>query len=473
MSKKKSKLFMSLVALAFCVGIMCFGVYAATSVSYTLSGHISYEVNDVFVDIETRHYISQASTLGEAQSESAKMMAAIATSLESGTTPTGGVTELASDYDKQSTLNNVGGEELPLTGPELNITYGAYSNISGQEKAYVHYIAILVTNYADEEINAILDLDSLYDLTGSNSAIYPYRTMENIPAKSGEKKGVMSYVFALALDEPSQSVNVDFSGVSLSVTRGNLDQYATDGVVYEHVDSNGGYYIVKDYTGDKKRVIVASEYNDGEHGLKPVSGTYSDYYPHDYGFANTDVNEVYLPSSITSIGGTTFAYCHDLRFVAIPKEVTRIGSYAFYYSGIKSIEIPNKVTNIDYNAFQNCSNLKSINFEDNSLLSSIGQSAFSGVGLSSIIIPSSVTSIGSGVFNYCNNLNTVYIDSQNIVTTLTSSSSAGYLIYYLQSGTGCVYINENITNIPNNYLNSTNFEIATEAVNGYICYRKK
>ncbi len=441
MSKKRSRLFLSITALMFCLGIMCFGVYAATSVSYTLSGHISYEVNDVFVDIETRHYISQASTLGEAQSESAKMMADIATSLESGTTAIDGVTEVASDYDKESTLNNVGGEDLPLSGPELDIAYGGYSNASGQEKAYVHYIALLVTNYAEEEINAILDLDSLYDLTNSNSIIFAYRTMENIPAKSGETKGVMSYVFALALDEPSQSVNVDFSGVSLSVTRGNLDQYATDGLVYEYVDSNGGYYIVKDYTGDKKRVIVASEYNDGEHGLKPVSGTYSDYYPHGYGFANTDVNEVYLPSSITSIGGTTFANCNDLRFVAIPKEVTRIGSYAFSGSGIKSIEIPNKVTNIDYNAFQSCSNLKSINFEDNSLLSSIGQYAFSGVGLSSIIIPRNVRSIGDNAFGSLNSATfedkdsiwTVKNMSTTVATVAVSEHTASELATYLTS----------------------------------------
>ena len=44
MRSKKGKLFLSLVALVFSLGVMCFGVYSAASVQYTIGGNVYYEV---------------------------------------------------------------------------------------------------------------------------------------------------------------------------------------------------------------------------------------------------------------------------------------------------------------------------------------------------------------------------------------------------------------------------------------------
>ena len=413
---------MSLVALSFCVGIMCFGVYAATSVSYTLSGHITYDVSDVFVDIETRHYLSTETNLTTAKGEVPSVMSDIASSLESGTTSIDGVTELISDRDEQSSLNNVGGENLPLRGSELNITYGAYSNTSGEEKAYVHYIAILVTNYAEEEINAILDLDSLYDLEGSNSAIYPYRTMENIPAKSGETNGVMSYVFALGLDQPAQSADVDFSGVSLSVTRGNLDQYATEGLAFEYSETDGGY-LVSDYTGTDTRVIVPSivppPYAEEENQPKNVVGTKGHMYPAGYAFDRTAIRDVYLPKTFKTIGGFSFSGCSSLTSITIPESVESIGDRAFYGCQFESVTY-STTDNSTYDFVNGTLTIRgevsdnpawysaninplviNVVFSDRSI-TSIGSSAFDSCSsLTSITIPNSVESIGNSAFDDC------------------------------------------------------------------------
>ena len=429
MSKKKSKLFMSLLSLAFCLGIMCFGVYAATSVSYTLSGHITYDVSDVFVDIETRHYLSTQTDMTTAKGEVASVMQNIATSLESGTTSIDGVTELASDYDKQSTLNNVGGEELPISGPALNITYGAYSNTSGEEKAYVHYIAILVTNYAEEEINAILNLDSLYDLTGSNSKIFVYRTMENIPAKSGETNGVMSYVFALGLDQPAQSADVDFSGVSLSVTRGNLDQFASKGLAYEYSEADGGY-LVSDYTGTDTRVIIPSKYNDnGEYGEKNVVGIKSSAF-----YRCEDITSIRLPDGIISIGYRAFSICKSLVSISIPDSITTLDSTFNGCSSLTSIAIPINVASIDMSyAFKGCSSLTSImvdpansNFsnDENGVLFNKDKTTLIlfplGNTPTSYKIPDGVTTIGDYAFQSCSSLTS--IEFPNSLTTIGGSA---------------------------------------------------
>ena len=44
MRSKKCKLFLSLIALIFSLGVMCFGVYSVASVQYTISGNVYYEV---------------------------------------------------------------------------------------------------------------------------------------------------------------------------------------------------------------------------------------------------------------------------------------------------------------------------------------------------------------------------------------------------------------------------------------------
>ena len=40
------------------IAVLCFGVFAAIKVTYTVSGNISYEVNDAYVEIDTKIYTS-------------------------------------------------------------------------------------------------------------------------------------------------------------------------------------------------------------------------------------------------------------------------------------------------------------------------------------------------------------------------------------------------------------------------------
>ena len=108
------------------------------------------------------------------------------------------------------------------------------------------------------------------------------------------------------------------------------------------------------------------------------------YYAHHlYSDENTEITNLVIPNSVTSIGGAAFCGCSGLTSVTIPNSVTSIGSGAFgRCSGLTSVTIPNSVTSIGDGAFYNCG------------------------GLTSMTIPNSVTSIGSGAFN-CDNLATV------------------------------------------------------------------
>ena len=88
-----------------------------------------------------------------------------------------------------------------------------------------------------------------------------------------------------------------------------------------------------------------------------------------------------IPNSVTSIGNYAFEDCSNLTSIEIPSSVISIGNYAFIScSSLTSIEIPEGVTSIGEYAFSHCSSLTSIE------------------------ISSSVTSIGNGAFLYCDNL---------------------------------------------------------------------
>ena len=78
---------------------------------------------------------------------------------------------------------------------------------------------------------------------------------------------------------------------------------------------------------------------------------------------------------------------------------------------MKSVNIPNSVTNIESGLFEFCSNLSSITI--GSAVTSIGGNAFSRCySLSSIEIPNSVTSIGEYAFYQCNGLTTVTYNAE-------------------------------------------------------------
>ena len=125
----------------------------------------------------------------------------------------------------------------------------------------------------------------------------------------------------------------------------------------------------------------------------------------------SQVTDLEIPNSVTSIGEYAFLGCTSLASVIIPNSVNSIGKDAFKgCSGLTSVNISNSVTYISEYAFQECSGLTSINIPNS--VTSIGEYAFQGcTSLASVIIPNSVTSIGNCAFDYCYALTSVTIPS--------------------------------------------------------------
>ena len=74
-----------------------------------------------------------------------------------------------------------------------------------------------------------------------------------------------------------------------------------------------------------------------------------------YSDENTEIKDLVIPNSVTSIGNHAFRNCSRLTSITLGNSVTSIGSYSFYKcSGLTSIVIPKNVVSIERNAFDGC-----------------------------------------------------------------------------------------------------------------------
>ena len=122
-------------------------------------------------------------------------------------------------------------------------------------------------------------------------------------------------------------------------------------------------------------------------------------------------NSAFFDSSISSvvakdceletIDSQAFYYCSNLRDFQWPKNLKKIGDYAFSYCALDSIILPDKVTYIDDNAFYGCKNVRKIHLPP--MLEYIGEAAFdcgSESYLDNTVLPSTLKYLGDYAFWY-------------------------------------------------------------------------
>ena len=208
------------------------------------------------------------------------------------------------------------------------------------------------------------------------------------------------------------------------------------------------------------------------------------YAHHLYSDENTEIKDLVIPNSVTSIGDGAFGECSGLISITIPNSVKSIGGNAFagcsglqkvivsdiaawcgiifgisnanplvyahhLYSDenteIKDLVIPNSVTSIGNYVFYDCS------------------------GLTSVTIPNSVTAVGESAFQGCSGLTSVNISCE-VIDTWFSDQSALTSLTEITLGEGVKIVKENAfkgyTNIKTIDIGSTVTSIEARAFSG-------
>ncbi len=174
----------------------------------------------------------------------------------------------------------------------------------------------------------------------------------------------------------------------------------TDASLFSYEEENGAIKI-RSYKGSDEEVVIPSKING-----KPVTkiGFYDSMGD---GGAN-HVKSVVIPDSVTEISNGAFEKC-ALTSVTIPGSVTKIGSKAFRSCDhLTSVTIPDRVTEIGYWAFHSCSSLKSVTISDS--VTVIGHGAFENcTSLKSVTLSDNLRYIDDDLFDGCTSLKSVTI----------------------------------------------------------------
>lgn len=200
---KKFKLFFSLSALCFSLAVLCFGVYSAMSVSYSITGSVSYEVTDAFVDVTTTVYSSNAIATSDEEllALANEFVNTIPTTIAENKT----VTHIT-NYDEVFDFNSLYDELDENNGytPEtsLDMTFG------GEQSTYSYFVVVNIKNLADNVVYT-----NISSMTDNLTGISIVATDSNLRIFSDQVEG-QSIVFAYAISDLTRSQEntpVDFS----------------------------------------------------------------------------------------------------------------------------------------------------------------------------------------------------------------------------------------------------------------------
>ena len=147
----------------------------------------------------------------------------------------------------------------------------------------------------------------------------------------------------------------------------------------------------------------------------------------DYAFYGSDITNIGIPKSVTSIGLQSFDSCVSLTSVTIPDSVTSIGQKAFYNcDSLTSVTIPDSVTSIGGSAFSYSGSLTSVTIGNS--VTSIGEAAFTSCTILSsvIIIAATPPNLGTRVFDYNANNCPIYVPAASVETYKATSGWSTY-----------------------------------------------
>ena len=129
----------------------------------------------------------------------------------------------------------------------------------------------------------------------------------------------------------------------------------------------------------------------------------------DEAFSCCAVEKIYIPDSVTSVGSNLFENATSLKSVRLPSGLKKLSPYMFAgCSCLEQIEMPFEIESFEEGLFAGCSSLKEIPFRAG--IKELPNYVFSGCSqLRSLILPDTIEKICEGAVSDCENLTTLVL----------------------------------------------------------------
>lgn len=127
-----------------------------------------------------------------------------------------------------------------------------------------------------------------------------------------------------------------------------------------------------------------------------------------YAFFETGLRNIQLPEKLTLIGAYAFCNCKNLKQVQLPPQLKELGEGAFFNcENLAQIQLPAQLNKLGTDAFRNCTSLDKIDIPAG--LTQIEPDTFCNTGLTSVTLHEGLTKIEDGAFHDCLKLKKIRI----------------------------------------------------------------
>ena len=244
---KKTKLLLSLAMMCLSIAVLCFGVLAATSVTYSISGTISYEVNDVFVKINTSVY-----AIAEQQDKTTVI--ATVKGMES-VSQENSLSINSKTYTRTQTM-----DEYDSTNADTGSATGIDLTYGGTKGYYTYYIVINIQNLsASKNVSAYIEEGE--NMSAETYSVKTTNLYQNDISFAQAKNIVIAYAIKDRTNNISD-INIDYI-LHVSYTQ---YEYPYAGMLQK---DDSGYYISLG-TGYKVKGVSGWSYTEEEEELSDV-----------------------------------------------------------------------------------------------------------------------------------------------------------------------------------------------------------
>lgn len=125
-------------------------------------------------------------------------------------------------------------------------------------------------------------------------------------------------------------------------------------------------------------------------------------------FFETGLRNIQLPEKLTLIGGGAFCNCKNLKQVQLPPQLKELGEGAFFNcENLTQIQLPAQLNKLGTDAFRNCTSLDKIDIPAG--MTQIEPDTFCNTGLTSVTLHEGLTKIEDGAFHDCLKLKKIRI----------------------------------------------------------------